>query len=68
VRFYCNTIILDCVRSRFLFYDYMTKIPNKYGLYDVDILSKNDETFANVLLFKCDDNDIQTKIDLAENF
>ncbi|CAF3915591.1 unnamed protein product, partial [Rotaria magnacalcarata] len=62
-----NTLILDCEKGRFLFYDYKTG-SNKYDLYDVNILDKSTEIFEKVLLLKSDDNDIQNKIDLAENF
>ncbi|CAF3365965.1 unnamed protein product [Rotaria sp. Silwood2] len=63
-----NTVILDCANSRFLFYDYKTPGSKKYNLYDVNVLDKSDEIFDKVLLLKYDDNDIQNKIDLAENF
>ncbi|CAF5124782.1 unnamed protein product, partial [Rotaria sp. Silwood1] len=63
-----NTVILDAANSRFLFYDNKTQCSNKYDLYDVNILDKSDEIFEKVLLCQCDDNDIQNKIDLAENF
>ncbi|CAF1264665.1 unnamed protein product [Didymodactylos carnosus] len=63
-----NTIILDCETGRFLFYDCINNISNKYDLYDLDTLSKSDETFETLMLLKCDENNIKNKIDVAENY
>ncbi|CAF0864670.1 unnamed protein product [Didymodactylos carnosus] len=63
-----NTVILDYESGRFLFYDYINNISNKYDLYDLDTLSKSDETFEMIMLLKCDENNIKNKIDLAENY
>ncbi len=41
---------------------------DKYKMYDINILSKSDESFDMVILFKSNEDDIENKIKLAEGY
>ncbi|CAF4513908.1 unnamed protein product, partial [Rotaria socialis] len=63
-----NTVLLDRTRGRFLFYDCIEHIANKYELYDINVLSKSSELFDAVLLLKSDENKIKNAVEYAENY
>jgi hypothetical protein len=63
-----NTIILDSKNGRFLFYDCINKVADKYELYDLNVLSKSNESFDMIILLKGDENQIKHKIEVAEKY
>jgi len=63
-----NTVILDPTKDRFLFYDCIDNVADKYELYDLSVLSKSSESFDMIILLKSDENKIKDKIELAEKY
>ena len=61
-----STVILDCFKNRFLFYDCIDHVADKYELYDINALSNSNELFDMIILLKYDENKIRNKIEYAE--
>ncbi|CAF3966837.1 unnamed protein product [Rotaria magnacalcarata] len=61
-----NTVLVDYINHRFLFYDCIDHVADKYNLYDLNVLSNSKELFDTIVLLKYDENKIKNKSDLFE--